>query len=159
MLKAAATEGDWEKVREIVKGFEKMLSEKEAPNPGPDDDEEESEDEGEGEPKAEESRRAKEAAERKKLQESFNLRIKARDLAADRGLVLSAGRRRVLDACTTEKEITEALDDFAAEAVPLRGQKPKSGPAGGQQHSHSVREQAVPDTVKDGKTLAEWMRS
>jgi hypothetical protein len=153
MLAAAIREKDFDKAREILKSFEKMLAPEE-PEPAAADD-------GDGEPPAGEGRKGSTVPDVKKLEESFALRLKARDLASDAGVRLSKVLRTALDACTSETQVKELIEEAKQVPEPSRRepQKPKSSAPGKGQTPVREGKIAMPDTVRDGKSFLEWARS
>jgi hypothetical protein len=64
----------------------------------------------------------------KTLQEGFNLRIRARDLCSDAGVLPNKTLRKALDACSTEKEMSELIEEFKSTQTQQRNtnQSPRS---------------------------------
>jgi hypothetical protein len=116
MLKAAAREGDWAKAQAILKAFEKLLS----------DQTDSGECGADGDPTTEEAQKAGEQDQLKKLQEQFQLQLRARDLAADAGVKLTKNLRRAFDTCKNEKDIEEVVQEAIKEQK-TEDPKPPSG--------------------------------
>jgi hypothetical protein len=113
------------KFRDILAAEEKLLGDDSG---GAADDESEptsTDDETE----AEESRRSGRtvsAAAFARLQETFRLRLHARDLCAEAGIVPTRTLRKALDACTSAAEMKELIEEHRAALARTAPEKPRS---------------------------------
>ncbi len=157
MLKAAAKGGDWKKAHEVVKAFEKLLSEKEPK------EEKKGESKTDEEKKAEESLKVKTDEAVKRIQETYNLKLA---VMASEKVTPTKVLLKLLESATDEKSIKEAIEEYRTDrsesAAPVRqAQKPKSGLAqkstgkGLQESAITVPESAL----VSGRALAEWARN
>jgi hypothetical protein len=105
------------KAKDVLTAMDKLLGK---------DDEEEEDDEPPT-PAAEESHHRRGKSSRR-LEESFDLRIKARDLCADAGIVPTKTLRKALDACRSEKEMSELIEEHKTAATPAKTPSLLPGP-------------------------------
>jgi hypothetical protein len=142
------------KVRDVLRAEEKLL--------GGNDDAGGDKGGDMGGEKAEEGRKQTPAKSGEQLlREEYERKLKARDLCADQGITPNKTLRKALDACASEAEMKELIEEYkGSSGGSAGGQKPRSAapqpaPQAGKNGSTPIQEGAAPT---DPKAFASWVK-